>query len=314
VQRAFFVGDQLASVGDHAIDFRVIMIGVVMEQKESFHVRFEREFDDVVDAAVTPATVLAVFLAVILSIHDEDIDAFDELCNFTVFIAGVFQFGGVTAAAELGIVAMAEMRFVVGEKGDRAVAGGKSIADADARMIGHAGFDVDCAEVEACFFEFFDVDVGGDFFQSDGEKGTFHLAGKNVCQAVPCAFVTENAETILFFIDREKKREALNVIPMRVRQEQGDFHWRIIELGHQLATERAQAGASVENDDLALGADFDAGSVAAVADSGWAGSWNRAADAPKFQVHCLFPGRFMSDFLLSFGSSGARHDVSFRRA
>src|SRR6266850_6828497 len=177
-------------------------------------------------------------------------------------------------------------------------------------MIGHARRDADGANVEAGFFELLDFDVGGDFFQSNGKEGAFHLAGKNICQSVTRAFVTKNAQMVLWLVNGKEKRKALDMIPMGVGEEQGDFHWGIVELGEELATERTQTCATVENDDLVVGADFDAGSIAAVADGGWARGWDGAADAPEFQVRRSFAGGFISEVLLSFGSS-ARHDESF---
>src|SRR5262249_6191996 len=132
--------------------------------------------------------------------------------------------------------------------------------------------------------------------------------------AVARAFVTEDAQVVLLLVNGKKKGEALNMIPMSMGEEQGDFHGGIVELGEQLAAERAQAGAAVENDDLVIGADLDARGVSAVANGGWAGCGDRAADAPKFQVSWGFAVGFMSQVLLNFFSSSARHDASFWRA
>lgn len=314
VESAFFGGDHVASVGDHAVDFGVVVLGVVMKEEEAFDFGYEGEFDDVVDAAVAPAAVFGIFFTIVLGVHDEDVDSFDEFGDFAVFVAGVFEFGGVAAAAILGIVAVAEVRFVVRKESDGAAGSGEPVTDADAGMIGHAGGDLNVTDVKTGFFEFFDFYVGRDFFQSDGKEWAFHLARKNICEAVARAFIAENAQMILFFIDRKKKWEALDMVPMGVSEKQGDFHWGIVEFGEELAAERAQTGAAVENDDLVIGADFDAGSVAAVADGSWARSGDGAADAPEFEGRRSFAGGFTSGVLPSFGSSGARHDESFLRA
>jgi hypothetical protein len=308
VERAFLGGDDVSGIGDHAVDFGVVVFRVVMKEEEALHLGFQREFDDIIDTAVSPAAVLGIFFAGVLGVHDEDIDAFDEFGDFAVFISGEFHFGGVAAAAKLRIVTMAEVGFVVGKKSDGAAGSGEPIADANAGMIGHAGGDPDRANIEVGFFEFFDFYIGGDFFQSNREKRALHLAGENICEAVAGTFVTKNAKVILLFVNRQKKWEALDMIPMRVSEQQGDFNRGIVELGEELATERAQAGATIENDDLVIGADFDAGGIAAVPNGGWAGSWDGAADAPEFEVRRRFAGGFVSRVLLSFDSS-ARHDV-----
>ena len=314
MEGAFFGGDHVAGVGDHAVDFGVVVLGIVMEEEEAFDFGFKGEFDDVIDAAVAPAAVFGIFFAGVLGIHNENIDAFDEFGDFAVLVAGVFEFGGVAAAAVLGIVAMTEMRFVVGEESNGAAGSGEPITDADAGMIGHAGGDLDGADVEVGFFKFFDFDVGGDFFQSNGKEWAFHLAGENVCEAVARSFVTEYAKMVLFLVDGKKKWKALDMIPMGVREKQCNFHGGVVELGKELPTEGAQTGATVENDDLVIGADFDAGSVAAVADGSWARSRDGAADTPEFEGRRSFAGGFTSGVFPSFGSSGARHDESFLRA
>ena len=197
------------------------MLGVVMEEKELFDSALEGEFDDVVDAAVAPAAVVSVLLAIVLGVHDEDVNIFEEGGDFAVFVAGVFEFGSVAAAAELGVVTMAKMRFVVGKESNGTAGGGETISDANTGMVGHARFDMDGADAEGGLFEFFDKDIGGDFLKADREEGAFHLAGENVDEAVACAFVAEDAEAVLLLIDREKKWQALDVVPMGVGEKEG---------------------------------------------------------------------------------------------
>src|SRR5262249_3261745 len=103
-----------------------------------------------------------IFFAVVLRVHDEDVNALDEFGDFAVFVAGVFHFGGVAAAAIFRIVAMAEVRLVVREEGDGAAGSAEPVAHTDAGVIGHAGVPLDWANVETGFFEFFDFYVRGD--------------------------------------------------------------------------------------------------------------------------------------------------------
>jgi hypothetical protein len=70
---------------------------------------------------------------------------------------------------------------------------------------------------------------------------------------------------------RGEERESLNVIPMRVTQEQIDRNGPVVVLG-QRATERPNPGAGIQDDEVpsaAIGAlDSDAGGVATVACGG----------------------------------------------
>ena len=114
---ALFGGNKVECMGDHGIDFGVIVVRVVVEKEELFHIALDGEFDDIVDAAMAPATVFGVFFAVVLGVHDENINSFEKFGDFAIFVAGVFKLGSVAAAAKLRIVTMAEMRFVIGEEG-----------------------------------------------------------------------------------------------------------------------------------------------------------------------------------------------------
>ena len=61
----------------------------------------------------------------------------------------------------------------------------------------------------------------------------------------------------------------------------------------------ANAGAGIEDDDVAVGADLDAGRVASVTDRGRAGHRNRSAHAPEF-----YPRRRRMEFQLARLASG----------
>ena len=60
---------------DHEFDLVVVVVGVVVEKKELFDFGFERQRHGVVHAAVAPADVLLVFLAIVLRVHDQHIGA-----------------------------------------------------------------------------------------------------------------------------------------------------------------------------------------------------------------------------------------------
>src|ERR1039457_3062288 len=149
-------------------------------------------------------------------------------------------------------------------------------------MIGEGGRHAHRTDVEVHFLEFLDTDVGRHFPQADREVRAFHLAGQNDFQPVARAFVAEDAQVVLRSIDRLEERQALDVVPMRVRQQQGQVERLRLEFGDQLAPEQAYARAGVQYDDPAIGPDFDTGSVAAVLYSGRPGRGNGAPHAPEF--------------------------------
>src|SRR2546430_1608829 len=139
-------------------------------------------------------------------------------------------------------------------------------------MIGDAGLDAHSADVKTALVKLLNPDIGGHFAQADREERAFHLAGEDIIQSVARAFVSENAQLVVRVVNGQKKWQTLDVVPMRVGEQQGEVQRLIAELGHQLAPKQPQTSARIKNNDLTIGADFDAGIITAVLDSGRAGS------------------------------------------
>jgi len=85
-------------------------------------------------------------------------------------------------------------------------------------------------------------------------------------------------------INRPEERQTLNMVPMRVGEEQGQVERLVLEFGQQGLTERPQTRAGVEDDDFVTAADFHAGSIAAKANCLRSRCRNRAAHAPEFHA------------------------------
>ena len=54
------------------------------------------------------------------------------------------------------------------------------------------------------------------------------------------------------------------MVPMCMRQQQGEGHRLLAEFGHQFATQQPEAGPAIENQDLLTSAKLEAGGIAAV--------------------------------------------------
>ena len=157
-------------------------------------------------------------------------------------------------------------------------------------MMGKAGFDAHRSNVKVQVFKFLNFHVAGHFLQTDGEKGAFHLLRQHVLQAMARAFVTQDAQLIARFVHRQKKWQPLNVVPMGVRQEQGQLDRLMIEFGHQFESQRTQPCAGIENNDLPIGSHLHARSIAAVMDRARTWRRNGTSHAPEFQP-CDWWGR-----------------------
>ena len=279
------------------------MFGIVMEEEEPFHSSVERECDHIVHTGMTPANMLSVFLPVVLRIHDEEIRVFQKLNHFLVFAASERERSRRRSLRQWRMVQMRLARFEIREKSNRALRGKQTIANANAWMIGEEGFDTKGADGKIHFFELFNFEICRQLAQFYREKWALHLPGQNTFQALFRAFITQDAQMILGPVSGKEKGQSLDVVPMRMGQEQRQLERLLMELGLESAAQRAQARARIQNEDVPIGADLDTGGVAAVANRCRAGSGNGAAHTPEFQTRWrTFPGLGV-EFLRRLGAN-----------
>ena len=126
-----------------------------------------------------------------------------------------------------------------------------------------------------------DDHVSRHLLESDGKIGALHLTRQSAGEALARAFVTQDADGVPGFISGQEEGKALDMIPMRVGDEEGDVHRGAVELAGQLEAQRPDARPGVQDDDLIVRAHFDAGGVASILHRGGSGSWNGPADSPE---------------------------------
>src|SRR5437763_905742 len=88
-------------------------------------------------------------------------------------------------------------------------------------------------EIELHIVEFLKGEMRRHLVQPDGKERALHLLEKRAAQSVHCAFVTEDAHVDLRMISRDEKREALDVVPMRVRDEHVHVQSMLVDLSHE---------------------------------------------------------------------------------
>jgi hypothetical protein len=74
----------------------------------------------------------------------------------------------------------------------------------------------------------------------------------------------KNEAAVAVVIEWPEERDALDVIPVEMRNENVSGYWLVLEFGIELATECAESRAAIEDVDGVSGANFDAGGVAPV--------------------------------------------------
>jgi hypothetical protein len=265
-------GHEFAGVFDDFIHATVVVVGVMVEKDEFLHAGLERHGDGIVHATVSPANVLFEFGAVVLRVEDEDIGVAHEVNHRLVV----------------------KPRFGVGKEGDDAIGRKEPVTDADAGVVGAVGAHENGTDGEVEVLEFFDVNVAGQFVEGDGKVGAFHLAGERGDEALAGAFAAENPQAAARIVDRPEERQALDVVPVRVGEEQREIERMTFEFLEQGLAQFSQAGAGIKDDEVVAVADFDAGGVAAIAHGARSGRGDGTADAPEFYASASIDGHILA--------------------
>ncbi len=100
------VGHEFACVRQHGFNPGVVVFGVMMEEKEFFDFRFQRERDGVIHTAMAPADMALVFFGVVLRIKDQDLGAAQKAGGAFLLFLRIIGRGP-------GIVGRREQRFVL---------------------------------------------------------------------------------------------------------------------------------------------------------------------------------------------------------
>ena len=252
---------ELAGMPQERINFFVVVIGIVMEEHEFFHAGRESEGDRMIHATVAPAGAALEFGAVVLRIQNQHVGTTDEI--------------------KKSLVGDASARFGVGKKTDFAAGRGQPVAGTQAGMIGPQRADGRGAKNEIGTGNFRNFDLAREVRERDRKERFFHLAVEGGRDFRPRAGDAEDAQPAAGFKQRREKRQSLDVVPVRVGNQEVKVERFPGKFREERFAECPQASAGVEKDEVGAGTDFHAGGVAAVADR--ARSWhrNRAADAPK---------------------------------
>jgi diguanylate cyclase (GGDEF)-like protein len=132
-------------------------------------------------------------------------------------------------------------------------------------------------------------DRSRELVQLDRKVGEFHLTGEHVMQRAAAAFRAMDRNRVPFDKSRSEEGETLDVIPVRVSQENVRVDG-FLASGHQVGGEGPRAGAAIENQQVAVGGgQFDAGGVAAEAIRAWPGAGDRASCPPETYSHGSAP-------------------------
>ena len=119
--------------------------------------------------------------------------------------------------------------------------------------------------------QFVDVHFRGELTHRDRKERRFHGLGHDLAERRPGAIKTENANFVFGIVRGLKKWEALDVVPVRVSNQQRQPDWLRLEFSVESDTERPDARARIEHNNLAVSSYFYAGGIPAVTQSLGAG-------------------------------------------
>src|SRR5215831_90388 len=246
--------------GNNVIDVSIRMTRVVMEEYQTFDMRLLRNLQGIEVSRMAPTEAMRrVFLWQVLNILNEEIRLvyqrrvarrFDQVTRRRSFAKGL----------------------VVGGVRQHLAIGGKTITQRTARMIEHPGFDRRTVGQfhHAPFPELHELDLRRHGMHRNREIRASHLARDDLFQGQVSMFGTQDGQLGASNIGGSKKGDALNMIPVRMAQEQVRVYraW----LRQQRLTQSPDARASVKDDErVVIEAHFDTGSIATVAHGG--GPW-----------------------------------------
>jgi len=161
-------------------------------------------------------------------------------------------------------------------------------AEAALGVVELAGDDADVVEVHPLFADFMEMPLGGHGFHIHGEVRVGHLAFQGALQALVFKAVGIKEELVAGTVKGFEEGDALDVVPMKVREEDAGVDGALAELAFEGAAQEAEAGAAVKEEELAAGrAEFDAGGVAADAGVFRLGGGGGAAYAPETNQHSI---------------------------
>jgi len=257
----FFLPDNLPGVLDKGIDAGIVMIGVMVKQAELPHAGLDGQVNSIIHAAMSPAQVTMIFLGIILGIENQHIGAPDEFPHFVIHAA--------------------RTRLRIRKKCDQAIGRKEAVSDAESRMVGAQRPDADGPDIEIKILNLLDLDIAGQIGKMDRKISAFHLTRQSADQTLAGAFTSQNFQATARIVNRPKKRQSLNMIPMGVGNEESEIKRLAFKLLQQGLTQQTEPGAGVENNDLITATDLNTGSISPVTDGARAGSRDGSTYAPK---------------------------------
>ena len=226
------------------------MVRVVMEKDKFFSAAFHDHVDGFAPVAVSP-TLFArgIFFRKILRVVNEQVGTFSQLAD---------------ALIKHGIA-----RLVVRGVNNDLAFSFHAEAQAALRMVEPHGLDGTAFKLGAAFVDSTELAMRGHITHVDREIWVGHLLFKSLLQATGAAGRVKNERALAIVIQRREKRDALDVVPVKVREKNVRVDGMAVlsissVLLGKLFAQVAESSAAIKNVDVPIYADFNTGGIAAV--------------------------------------------------
>ena len=154
-------------------------------------------------------------------------------------------------------------------------------------MIEPHGFDHHVVQRHSALLQVVEAALGFHLTHIDRKIRGGHLFFHHPLQSAKAAGGVERETVFRVVVERAEERDALDVVPVKMRDEDVGANRFALRVALQLLPERAQSGAAVEDVEVVAEANFDAGGVASVAQVVGLGSRRGSAYAPELNSHTL---------------------------
>ena len=182
------------------------MVRIVVEENQFFGAAFHDDVDGFAPVAVSPALFAGgVFFRKILRVVDQQVSAFSQL-------ADAFIKDGIA-----GLI-------VRGVNNDLAL-GFHAEAQAALRMVEPHGLHGAAFKLGAAFVDGAELAVRGHVTHVHGEIWVGHLLFQRLLQAARAAGRVKDERAVAVVIQRREKRDALDVVPVKVRKKNVRVDW-----------------------------------------------------------------------------------------
>src|SRR5262245_33790847 len=280
---------------------------IMVEQSETPGAGGNSVIDGPLGRRVAPTQLLRILLDRILSVVDHQVGVGEELDMASVLTVHE----GLPGEPGRWIRCV---RLVIGRVHDHHTAGLQTVAERESGMVQILRDDAHTADHEAIFDEVVKARCGPELRERNGKVVVLHLSGQDPFQLLSDRTRSVDVPYIARHEERREEREALDVIPVGVRDQQMAVA-RGLAPGHQRVSQLVSAGPTVKDQEGPIDAsDLYARRVAAIAERGGARLGYGTTGAPEPDLHhvSLRPsdrhllGRQLRDLLTTRGRTPKR--------